>query len=196
MTQVLAPPGRRPGTPHRGTRGRRIGWLLAAVLVVAAAVVLIVMLVTNANSITAQGSVQDARTGAPVQATLTAGDHAVTAAPDGTFRMTGVDKNASVRVTARGFTPATARAAESMKLSLTPVPVGVFATDADTGQALQGTVYILGGIPIELTGQVPTWVYGIAPGDTITIDSPGYQLTELTVPVDATVNVGLARVGA
>jgi hypothetical protein len=143
------------------------------------------------------GTVLDGRTGRPVaQAEVTAtapGTAEVTTTSDvqGRFTLRQVSRQARLRVTSSNYRPAEVQAAgEALSVELSPIPVRGVVTSALTSKGLRATV---AGTDIGSTAAKGSFqLYGLGPGDRLTVTAPGYKTASVTIDGDRNVRVALA----
>jgi Carboxypeptidase regulatory-like domain len=145
------------------------------------------------------GTVLDARTREPVaQAEVTAmapGTMEVIATTDarGRFTLRKLSRRAHLRVTAGNYRPAELRpTGELLGVALAPIPVRVMVRSTLTGGGLRATV---AGADIgqgAAAAEGSFWLYGLGPGDKLTVTAPGYKTTSATIGADRNVRVALA----
>jgi hypothetical protein len=142
-----------------------------------------------------KGTVLDGRTGKPVaQAKVTAtasNTAAVTGATDaqGTFTLRKVSKQAHLAVTATNYDPAAdvPVSGKPLNVTLRPIPVQGMITSTLTNKGLQAS---LGGELHERTAADGTFrVYGVGPGDTLSVTAPGYKTASMAIDQDRKVHV-------
>jgi hypothetical protein len=141
-----------------------------------------------------EGTVVDGRTGGPVaraRLEIAVPEHAITGAStdaQGRFTLNGVDKRAGLRVSAANYRPASLQVAQGpLRVRLDPIPV-------------VGTVrgrLTLAGLQAALSGKAsgrsrPNGafaLYGVGPGDVLTVRAPGHRPASVTIDADRHVDV-------
>jgi len=166
-------------------------------LTVVAAVMVLAMACSSTAFEQVQGTVVDQRTGKPVnQAKLeaTAQETAtVTGSTDaqGGFTLRKVSKQATLKVTAANYELASLPAAKGpLEVRLTPITVLGTVTSRLTQARLRAT---LGGKVSEQTRPDGTFeIFGVGPGDTLTVSAPGYLRKSVTIGAGRVVRVALS----
>lgn len=170
---------------------RRAGRALAAITAA-------VVLAAGCNSTTfdqVKGTVLDSRTGKPVaqaKVTATATNTAAVTGPtdaQGRFTLRKVSKQAHLAVTATNYQAAAdvPVSGKPLKVTLTPIPVQGMITSTLTNKGLQAT---LDGKLHQRTAANGTFrVYGVGPGDTLSVAAPGYKTASMAIDQDRRVHV-------
>jgi hypothetical protein len=141
-----------------------------------------------------KGTVLDSRTGKSIaQAKVTAtapNTAAVTGRTDaqGTFTLRTVSKQAHLAVTATNYEAADVPVTgKPLNLTLKPIPVQGMITSTLTNKGLQAT---LDGKLHERTAANGTFrIYGVGPGDTLSVAAPGYKTMSAAVGADRRLHV-------
>jgi Carboxypeptidase regulatory-like domain len=148
-----------------------------------------------------RGTVLDARTHRPVaRAAVTStapGAVEVTATTDaqGRFTLRNLSRHARLRVTAGNYWPAQVQpTGELVGVALSPIPVRGVVRSTLTGGGLRATVAGAGiGIGrTEAAADGSFRLYGLGPGDKLTVTAPGYKTASATIGTDRNVRVALA----
>jgi hypothetical protein len=145
------------------------------------------------------GTVVDARTREPVvQAEVSAtvpGPAAVTATTDarGRFTLRHVSRQARLRVTAGNYRPTKVQlTGELLGVALSPIPVRGVVTNTLTGSGLRATIAGAGTGATAAAADGSFRVYGLGPGDRLTVTAPGYKRASVTIGASREVRVALA----
>lgn len=141
----------------------------------------------------------DARTrgpvaGAEVSATVP-GAAAATATTDaqGRFTLRHVSRRARLRVTAGNYRPTEVQlTGELLGVALSPIPVRGVVTSTLTGSGLHATIAGAGAGRTAAAADGSFRVYGLGPGDRLTLTAPGYKPASVTIGADRQVRVALA----
>jgi Carboxypeptidase regulatory-like domain len=142
-----------------------------------------------------KGTVLDARTGKPVaqaKVTATAPNTAAVTGPtdaQGTFTLRKVSKQAHLAVTATNYEAAAdvPVSGKPLNLTLRPIPVQGMITSTLTNKGLQAS---LDGKLHERTAADGTFrVYGVGPGDRLSVAAPGYKTASMAIDQDRRVHV-------
>jgi Carboxypeptidase regulatory-like domain len=143
------------------------------------------------------GTVLDARTHQPIaqaKVTAMAPDTAqITATTDarGRFTFRHLSRRARLRVTSGNYLPAEVRpTGELLGVALAPIPVRGMVTSTLTGSGLRATVAGPNLTPTAADGSFQ--VYGLGPGDRLTVTAPGYKTAVATIGANRRVRVVLA----
>ena len=144
------------------------------------------------------GTVLDARTHQPVaQAAVTStapGTVQVTATTDdqGRFTLRNLSRHARLRVTAGNYWPAQVQpTGELLGVALSPIPVRGVVRSRLTGAGLRATVAGAGIGRIEAAADGTFRLYGLGPGDKLTVTAPGYRTASAIIGTDRSVRVAL-----
>jgi hypothetical protein len=174
-----------------GTKGR-----------VLAAMVAVALLTAGCGSRTFEqvgGTVVDARTGRPVaEASVLAtapgaAEETATTNAQGTFTLHNVSRRAHLRVTSGNYQPAEVRlTGQLLGVALSPIPVHGVVTSALTGGGLRATVAGAAASPTAAAADGGFQLYGLGPGDQLTVAAPGYKAASVTIDGDRDVRVALA----
>jgi hypothetical protein len=145
------------------------------------------------------GTVLDARTREPVaQAEVRAaapGAPEVTATTDaqGKFILRNLSRRADLRVTAGNYRPAQVQlTGELLGVALSPIPVRGVVVSGLTGTGLRAKVAGADAGPAAAAVDGSFLLYGVGPGDRLTVTAPGYKTASVTVGGDRDVRVALA----
>ncbi len=184
--------------PRRKAWYRRPVLIVPLVLVVAAAVAITLVLVLIPRGITVRGKVIDKLTGQPVAAAhLRTDGMSATTGTDGAFRMEGVATDATLRVSARYYASAQAKAATApMTVQLTPIPVHISVTSALTGRPLAGSLTTPAGPAVALAADGTATLYRIGPGEKVTVTAAGYRPASAVIGSGNAATVKLAPTAA
>jgi hypothetical protein len=144
-----------------------------------------------------KGTVLDSRTGKPVaqaKVTATAPDTAAVTGPTdahGTFTLRKVSKQAHLAVTAPNYEAAAdvPVAGKPLNVTLKPIPVQGVITSTLTSKGLRAT---LDGKLHQRTATNGTFqIYGVGPGDRLSVTAPGYKTASAAIDQDRRVQVRL-----
>jgi hypothetical protein len=174
-----------------GTTRRRLGAAVAAALLAAGC---------GARSFDRlSGTVLDARTREPVaQAEVMAtvpGSVAVTATTDaqGRFTLRHLSRRAHLRVTAGNYRPAEVQPTGALLgVALAPIPVRGVVRSTLTSGGLRADVAGAGIGRGAAAADGSFWLYGLGPGDKLTVTAPGYKTASATIGADRNVRIALA----
>src|SRR5262245_42549004 len=164
---------------------------------VLAAMTMAVVLAAGCSSKTfdqVKGTGLDSRTGKPVaqaKVTATAPNTAAVTGPtdaQGTFTLRKVSKQARLAVTATNYEAADVPVAgKPLNITLKPIPVQGVVTSTLTNKGLQAT---LDGKLHGRTAADGTFrVYGVGPGDTLSVAAPGYKTASVAIDADRRAHV-------
>ncbi len=143
-----------------------------------------------------KGTVLDSRTGEPVaqaKVTATAPNTAAVTGPtdaQGTFTLREVSKQAHLAVTATNYEAADVPVAgKPLNVTLKPIPVQGLITSTLTNKGLQATQ---DGKLHERTAANGTFrVYGVGPGNRLSVTAPGYKTASVAIDQDRKMQVRL-----
>jgi hypothetical protein len=143
-----------------------------------------------------EGTVLDSRTRKPVaqaKVTATGPNTATVTGPtdaQGTFTLRKVSKQARLAVTATNYKAAdVAVTGEPLNITLTPIPVQGRVTSTLTNKGLRAS---LAGTLHQRTAADGTFrVYGMGPGDKLSVTAPGYKTASVAIDADRRVHVRL-----
>jgi hypothetical protein len=176
--------------------GEAMGGMARRALIAGVAVALLAVGCSSKTLDQVNGTVLDGRTGRPValaEVTATAPEAApVTTVSDvqGRFTLRQVSRQARLRVTSSNYRPAEVRVArKAFSVVLSPVPVQGVVTSRLTGRGLRATV--AGGDIGHTAVNGSFQLYGLGPGDQLTVTAPGYKTAAVTIDGDRRVRVAL-----
>jgi Carboxypeptidase regulatory-like domain len=179
-----------------------MGWTTRRELVAAVAVALLAVGCGARSFDQVSGTVLDARTREPVaqaEVTATAPGTVKVATTDaqGRFTLRKLSRRAHLRVTAGNYRPAELRpTGQLLGVALAPIPVRVTVRSTLTGGGLRANV---AGADIGRGADAADgsfWLYGLGPGDRLTVTAPGYKTASATIGADRNVRVALAAEAA
>jgi Carboxypeptidase regulatory-like domain len=186
--------------PARSTTGTKVGGMGGTTrrkLIAALAAALLAAGCSARSFDRVCGTVLDARTRQPVaQAKVTAmapGTAQITATTDarGRFTFRHLSRRARLRVTAGNYRPAEVQpTGELLGVALAPTPVRGMVRSTLTGGGLRATVAGPNLTPTAADGSFQ--VYGLGPGDRLTVTAPGYKTAVATIGANRRVRVALA----
>jgi hypothetical protein len=196
--EVGLPPSAAP--PRRTRRWyRRPVLVVPLVLVLIAAVCVVLVIVFRSGNpssstsgtgsaaaaqpvITVNGTVVDAMTGHPVAtATVGVAGHSTRTDTRGVFELSGVRPNAVLTIRSRNYASATVAAARGpVRIRLVPIPVRVRVVSALTGALLPAAIRTPERARVVAAAGVAA-VYGVGPGDRVTVTAAGYRPATVSV---------------
>ena len=153
-------------------------------------------------NVTAAGTVQDARTQKPVVgAAIETGEetpkHGHTNAA-GHFRVLEVHAGSGLTISAPNYHPAHAKASsDAVRVMLRPIPVTGTVKSTFTGKAIRASV-ASGKVRQDTDGNGSFTVFGVGPGDSLSISAFGHQTSSVKIGKDRKVNasINLGRIDA
>lgn len=202
----MAPPPAAPEEPHgEGPEGstpyvgperkRRRRTVVIGAAVVGALVgvaVLAFVFLGGSRTLTVNGQVIDARSGAGVAgAALSVGRSAVTSDQSGMFRVTGVKRDSMLHVSAKNYDSADLKASAHAVVRLTPIPVTGIITSAMTSLPLPATLTGSGKPLGAAAADGAFTVYGVGPGDELIVAAPGYLPLKTTLSTNRSLSLQL-----
>jgi len=148
--------------------------------------------VACSNTVAVSGVVLDMRTSAPVPgAVVVAGSIKGTSNAKGRFHLASVPKDAKIEVSAANYrTKTVAASANVLTIKIAPIPVTGTALSAFTGKGIPATITGK-GLNEKASSDGTFSVYGVGPGDTLTVSAIGHVTATVTIGDNRVANVSL-----